>query len=145
MKIIYVDMDDVLCDFLKAYHEGLKDNPELKFPQSQLRFFENLEPIEGAIKSVNKLRQDFDVYILTAPSNRNPHSYTEKRLWIEKHFGYQFTERLIISSNKSLLKGDYLIDDFSEGKGQENFEGELLQFASEKYPDWKSIIEYFYE
>jgi len=145
MKRIYVDMDDVLCDFMKAYQESKNKNPELKFPQSQLGFFVNLEPIKGAIESVNKLRKDFDVYILTAPSNRNPHSYTEKRLWIEMYFGYEFTERLIISSNKSLLIGDYLIDDYADGKGQESFQGELIQFATEKYPNWQSVINYLYK
>jgi hypothetical protein len=108
-----------------------------------LGFFENLEPIDGAIESINQLRKQFDVYILTAPSNRNPHCYTEKRLWIEKHFDYEFTERLIISSNKSLLKGDFLIDDYAEGKGQESFGGELIQFGTEKYPDWQAVMEYF--
>ena len=145
MKRIYVDMDDVLCDFIKAYQESKAQNPDLKFPQSQLGFFENLEPIEDAVKSVNKLRTDYDVYVLTAPSNRNPHCYTEKRLWIEKHFDYDFTEKLIISSNKSLLIGDYLIDDYSEGKGQENFQGEFIQFATEKYPNWQSVMEYIYK
>ncbi len=35
----------------------------------------------------------------------------EKRVWIEKYFGLEFTEKLIISANKGLLKGDLLIDD----------------------------------
>ena len=81
--------------------------------------------------------------MLTAPSKLQPHCYTEKRLWIEKHFDYEFTERLIISSNKSLLKGDYLIDDYAEGKGQENFQGKLIQFATENCPNWQSVMEYF--
>ena len=142
MKRIYVDMDDVLCDFMKAYDESREKNPELKYPQSQLGFFEGLEPIEGAIESVNELRKSFEVYVLTAPSNRNPHCYTEKRLWIEKYFGYDFTEKLIISSNKSLLKGHYLIDDYAEGKGQEGFRGQLIQFASETFPNWQKIMAY---
>ena len=29
------------------------------------------------------------------------------------------------------------------GKGQENFEGKLIQFGSEQFPDWVSIAEYF--
>jgi len=39
--------------------------------------------------------------------------------------------------------GHYLIDDYTEGKGQENFEGQLLQFGSAEYPDWQSIQRYF--
>lgn len=63
----------------------------------------------------------------------------EKRIWIERYFDYKFTEKLIICSNKGLLKGDILIDDHIEGRGQESFEGELFHFGSPILPDWKSI------
>ena len=79
--------------------------------------------------------------MLTAPSTKNPLSYTEKRLWIENHFSYPFTERLIISPNKGLFKGDFLVDDNTSGKGQENFEGELIQFGSQSFPDWTSVLQ----
>ena len=84
----------------------------------------------------------FDVHILTAPSVRNPHSYMEKRLWIEKHFDYSLCHKLIICSDKGLLRGDYLIDDYIDGKGQENFDGELIHFGSDKYPDWSAVMAY---
>ena len=48
-------------------------------------------------------------------------------------------QKLILSPNKALLKGDFLIDDMINGKGQEDFEGELIAFGSEKYPNWKSV------
>ena len=66
---------------------------------------------------------EFDVYILTAPSIRNPHCYSEKRILVEKWLGFGAVKKLIITPNKDLNKGDYLIDDNSCGKGQENFEG----------------------
>jgi len=140
--IIYIDMDDVLCDFMGEFKRKFKDGT-LNFPQGKIGFFENLPPIKDAIESVNKLRTNeaYDVWVLTAPSTMNPHSYTEKRIWIEKYFDYDFTNKLILSPNKGLLKGDILIDDHSSGKGQENFEGELMQFGSEEYPDWETIME----
>ncbi len=79
---------------------------EVRFPQSVPGFFLDLAPLPGAIDAVNELRAGCDLFVLSAPSTRNPHSYTEKRLWIEKYFDYQFTKRLILSPNKSLLKGD---------------------------------------
>ena len=139
--IVYIDMDDVLCNFTEAYNASLKRAPETQFPQSVKGFFETLVPMKDAIEAVEKLRSLYDVYILTAPSTRNPLSYTEKRIWIEKHFGYEFTKKLIICSNKGLLKGDILIDDYKEGKGQENFEGKLIHFGTENCPDWESAIE----
>jgi 5'(3')-deoxyribonucleotidase len=140
--IIYIDMDDVLCDYTTAFNNALKETPGIAFPQSQYGFYANLAPITGAIESVERIinLERFDPYILTAPSTKNPFSYTEKRVWIEKYFGIEFTEKLIISPNKGLLKGDILIDDLISGRGQENFEGEVMQFGSVSFPDWKTVM-----
>lgn len=140
--ILYVDMDDTLCKYTSTLLPQITQ--ELKFPQGQLGFYRNLEPIKNAIESVNALINSnvYDVYILTAPSVINTHSYSEKRVWIEKYFGYEFCHKLIISPNKGLLKGDYLIDDCSSGKGQESFQGELILFGSDKYPTWDSVMDY---
>ena len=77
--IIYIDMDDVLCDFYGAHRKALVDNPKLLFPQSQHGFFANLPEIEDAVASLNGLINSpkYDPYILTAPSIKNPLSYTE--------------------------------------------------------------------
>jgi len=142
--IVYIDMDDVLCDYTTAFNNAIEDTPNIAFPQSQYGFYANLPPITGAIESVKKLinSEVFEPYVLTAPSTRNPFSYTEKRVWIEKHFGFEFTEKLIISPNKGLLKGDILIDDLISGRGQECFEGDIIQFGSTEYSDWSSVMDY---
>ena len=144
-KIVYVDLDDVLCDYSKAIRLSKRNVPEVTFPQSIPGFFQNLLPIKQGIETVNKLRQIdlFDVYILTAPSVLNAHCYTEKRLWVERHFDLEMVNKLILSPNKGLNKGDYLIDDHTSGRGQEMFEGKLLHFGSESFRDWPSIWEYF--
>lgn len=144
-SIIYVDMDDVLCDFTKAYSTALTLNPKQIYPQSQLGFFQNLLPINGAVESVKFLssQENFEVYILSAPSIKNPHSYTEKRLWVEHYFGLDMVKNLIISNHKGLNKGDFLIDDFIEGRGQENFEGKIIHFGSVDFPDWEKVLLYF--
>lgn len=135
--IIYIDMDDVLCDFSGAHAKALAENPGIAFPQSQYGFYQKLRPLEGAIEAVKALidSDTFTPYILTAPSTKNPFSYTEKRVWIEDHFGYDFVERLIICSNKGLLKGDILIDDNNSGRGQEHFEGKLIHFGTTQFPN----------
>lgn len=142
--IVYIDMDDVLCDFTGAFNEALLRTPEIRYPQSQYGFYSNLTPIVGAIESVSELikSEQFDPYILTAPSIYNPLCYTEKRLWVEKHFGIEFVNKLIISPNKALLKGSYLIDDRLQGSGQNDFEGELILFGSETFPEWEGIMAY---
>ena len=141
MKIVYVDMDDTLCDFKGAYSKALKENPAIHHPQSQSRFFANLQPIDGAIEAVKALigSDQYDPYILSAPSTRNPLSYAEKREWIEDQFGYKFCDRLIICAHKGLLRGNLLIDDNVVGRGQDQFGGELIHFGSQDFPNWTSV------
>ncbi len=138
-------MDDVLCDYSKAHQQALLDNPQIQFPQSQFDFFRKLLPIKDAIFAIQylSLQPAFDIYILTAPSVQNPLCYTEKRLWIEDHLGFEMVNRLIISPNKGLNRGDYLIDDHDKGRGQENFSGQFLQFGSVQYPNWETVLNYF--
>ncbi len=129
-------MDDTLCDFRGAFNRS--KTPELIYPQSKYGFFLGLKPINGAVDAFIKLSKHHDVYILTRPSIKNPLCYTEKRIWVENHLGMEACERLIITPNKSLNKGDYLIDDVKW-----EFEGKQLLFGSEQYPDWESILKYF--
>ena len=144
MKIVYVDMDDVLCNYAKAHQQALLKTPTMPYPQSQYGFFSQLEPMPDAIESFNKLLASllFEPYILTAPSIENPLCYTEKRVWVEQYFGLEVTNKLIICSNKGLLRGDMLIDDWTHGRGQENFIGEIVEFCSAEFPSWKEVIKH---
>ncbi len=129
-------MDDTICNFKKAFLKNW--TPLLTYPQSQWGFFLNLEPIPDALESYKKLGEFYDMWILTRPSVPNPLCYTEKRVWIEKHLGIETCDRLIISPDKTLFKGDYLIDD-NIHKG---FEGEMIQIGTPDFPDWKTITNY---
>lgn len=82
---------------------------------------------------------EYTPYILTAPSTKNPLSYTEKRVWVEEKLGFALVDRLIIYAHKGLLKGDILIDDNNSGRGQEHFEGRLIHFGGAQFPDWHSV------
>tara|TARA_R110000737_G_scaffold213289_3_gene230422 strand:- start:87 stop:611 length:525 start_codon:yes stop_codon:yes gene_type:complete len=127
-KIVYFDMDGVLCKFRKKFKEEIEKNPKIQFPQATYGFFENLEPHDYMVALYKALAKNdaFDVHILTAPSYMNPMCYTGKRVWVEKHLGLEAAERMVITGYKNLLKGDYLIDDNASGKGQDMFEGNLL-------------------
>jgi 5'(3')-deoxyribonucleotidase len=139
IKRLMIDMDGVLCNFAAAYFRVKHERPEVEYPQSIPGIFEELEPIPGAIDAVNRLRERFDVWIVSAPSVRNPHCYTEKRIWIENHFGLDLAYRLILAYDKSLIIGDALIDDHVEGKGQERFLGRLIHFGGPEFPDWNAV------
>ena len=149
MKRIFVDMDGVLCDYYGAFKRALYETPQIGIPQSQYGFFANLEPIRNAITYYKLLNMnlDFDVRILTSPSVYNPLSYTEKRVWVEKYLGLDEAKKMILAPDKSLLIGDYLIDDYDyhEQSKQHLFQGELIHFGSDKFRDWVDVGNYFAE
>ena len=136
---VMIDMDGVLCDLAAAYERARRDHPNVAYPQSIPGIFEALDPIDGAIAAVNRLRNPHDVWVLSAPSVRNPHCYTEKRLWIEAKFDLDFAYRLILTHDKSLVVGDVLIDDHISGKGQEHWAGRLIHFGSPRFPGWSQV------
>lgn len=137
-KIVYVDMDDTLCDFIGPFKSG---EYQIKFPQSKVGFFLDLKPLDFAIEGVKTLQTKYDVWILTRPSIKNTHCYTEKAEWIKKYFGEDMLNRMVLCPDKSLVKGDFLIDDDVK-HGQPEFEGEWLHFATDKFPNWKLVVEY---
>ena len=67
-QVLLIDMDGVVADFDDAYKKSLEKTPGIKFPQSQYKFFENIEPIKDSIKSIKELEEYYDILILTRPS-----------------------------------------------------------------------------
>lgn len=142
MKRVYVDMDDVLADYLTEWRRRVGNKPAQGFPQAEVDFFRSLEPIPGAIEGIKTLAEHYDTWILTRPSVYNPMSYTEKRLWVEDHLGFEWCERLILCPDKKLVIGDYLVDDMPWPE----FQGEQLQFGArvnvDRVIDWGYVLEY---
>ena len=148
MARIYVDMDNVIVDFKSALRkrgldEGMKDADDIE------GIFSEMEPMPGAIEGYCKLvEMNHDVYILsTAPWN-NPSAWSDKLVWVKKYLGDVAHKRLILSHNKHLNVGDYLIDDrVANGAGE--WGGKLLRFGYDEkgvpfeYPNWESVIEFF--
>ena len=140
-KLVYIDMDGVLVDFKTPYLEAISKNPGQLYPHSQYGFFMNLKTIKDAIKSFRKLEEKYDVWILTRPSVENPLCYTEKAIWVRDNLGMDIQRKTVMCCDKSLLKGDYLIDDTTE-YGQTEFEGEFIHFDTERFPDWETVVDY---
>lgn len=142
--IVYCDLDGVIANIAKHVKHHAVVNPDVKYPQSQYGFFLELEEIEYSVGSVKMLSKHFDMWFLTAPSTKNPMSYAEKNYWIRTHFGQEWCDKLILCPNKGLLKGDYLIDDNISGRGQDTFEGKLIHFGSDQFPDWFEVQKFLY-
>lgn len=141
-KRLFIDMDGVLANIKDQHSKFAKLFPGQPYVQSQYGFFLGMEPIQDSIESVKELIEQFDVWILTAPSWKNPMCLAEKNYWIRENFGIELCEKIIMCSDKSICQGDYLIDDNDCGRGQENFSGELIHFTSSKFPTWIEVMAY---
>ena len=136
---VYVDMDDVLAMFTYSADEKRKVEPGIKWPQCEFDFFRKLPVMYFAREAMHKLQAlGFDMWILTRPSVENPLCYTEKRVWVEERLGKEWCKKLILAPDKTLLKGDFLIDD-NEWPG---FEGEHIHFGSPEFPNWAIVVNY---
>lgn len=142
-KRLYFDMDGVLVDF----ESGLAQQDDQTLKEYEGRYdeipglFGLMQPMPGAIEAVHKLNEHYDCYILsTAPWN-NPSAWSDKVTWITKHLDDVFHKKMVITHCKNLCKGDILIDDRGKN-GTSQFEGEWIEFGSERYPDWNAVLDY---
>ena len=142
-KILYLDMDNVLVDFAsginqlspemqKQYEGDLDEVPGI---------FALMTPLEGAVESFERLSKVYDTYILSTAPWENSTAWSDKLQWVKKYLGKGVHKRLILSHNKNLNRGDYLVDD-RLANGSDKFQGELIHFKTERFPDWKSVCEY---
>ncbi len=152
--IILVDMDNTLAEFdvwlldqwkklypdeffvplekRRAFHPH-KDYPEhLQEKMYNLchskGFIRHLPPTPGGIEAVKEmLAEGHDVRFCTSHLFEYDHCVLEKYQWIEEHFGAPFVDRIILTRDKTLIRGDILIDD----------KPEILGLAA---PSWEHIL-----
>ena len=142
-KVLYIDMDNVLVDFSSGI-DKLDAATKLEYTDNfdeTPGIFSLMQPMHYAVISFNLLADKYDTYILSTAPWKNPSAWSDKLLWVQKHLGEKAHKRLIISHHKNMNKGHYLIDD-REKNGAIHFEGELIKFGSEQFPDWQSVLKY---
>lgn len=143
MKRLFIDMDNVLVDFQSgldqmseetkaAYAGRLDEIPGL---------FAKMKPMPGAIEAVHELQKHYDLFILSTAPWKNPSAWSDKVEWVTKYLDDVFHKRLVITHRKDLCQGDYLIDDRGKN-GTSEFSGKWIQFGSEQFPDWESVLNY---
>ena len=142
-KRLFFDMDNVLVNFQSGID---KQSPEI-LKEYEGRFdeipgmFGIMEPIEGAIAAYHKLSEKYDTYIVSTAPWENPSAWSDKPTWVKKYLGEIAYKRLTLTHHKNICKGDYIIDDRTKN-GVDKFEGEHIHFLTERFPDWKSVLEY---
>ena len=146
MKIVYIDMDNVLVNFQSgidalteeervAFKDDLDDVPGI---------FSKMKPIDGAIEAYEELSKHYDIYILSTAPWQNPSAWSDKLEWAQKYLGDLAYKKLILSHNKNLNIGDYLIDD-RLANGASEFKGEHIHFGKKPFTDWGSVLSYLVE
>jgi len=145
-KTLYIDMDGVIVDFRSAFQnldkllmENFRNDPD-EIPG----IFSLMKPMPGAIEAVEFLSNHFDTYILSTASWENPTAWSDKLNWIKKYLPKVAHKRLILSHNKHLNAGDYLIDDRKKN-GAGEFTGELILFGESPFEGWPEVIQYLCE
>lgn len=96
-------------------------------------FFAEINPIPKAVESVKRLigNPRYQVFFCTSPMRANPTCCNDKMNWITRHFSKQLCNRVIITSDKTVCKGDVLIDDKIRIMGAESIYYQcLLQKSS---------------
>lgn len=152
--IILIDLDGPLADlegeFLKRWKEKFPDEFFIPFDQRKnfflnddypehLRkkaadileasgFFVELPPVSGGLDAVKKMAAlGHKVFLCTSDIYMNKTGLADKRKWVEKYLGHDLAKGMIFTRDKTLVRGNYLIDDKPEITG-------ILT------PEWKHII-----
>lgn len=80
--------------------------------QYSKNFYADLPIVAGCFEAISEmLALGYNVRICSAPSSKYENCVGEKYFWVEKHFGREFTRRIILTKDKTLIKGNFLIDD----------------------------------
>lgn len=138
LGVVLVNMDGTLMDLDQGLATKLKERghahwsvsvtnrskveyddqmlPVIKEIMIEPGFFVSLAPLLGAVSAMKGLQAEgWEVYICTNISTDDlkyyEHCLLEKYKWIEIHFGKEWIHRITVTSDKTLLRGDYLIDD----------------------------------
>lgn len=144
-KIVYFDMDGVLVDFMSGVEKQPKEVKSVF--KNRLDEIPNVFSVMNPYIDMLELIQDmfiderYDVYILSSPSSDNPSSWTDKFNWVQKYLP-MFKRRLILSHNKNLNIGDYLVDDRTKN-GAGEFTGEHIHYGTKEYPNVVSLRKKF--
>ena len=75
-------------------------------------FFRNLPPMEGSVRAAKEMvAKGYRVLICTSPVLTSAHCAGEKFEWVREHLGPEWVRQIVLTSDKTSVRGDVLIDD----------------------------------
>lgn len=177
---ILIDMDGVVADFEGDFLRRWKElHPEKKFIPLEERkgfyisdqypeeytedvqkiyhspgFYQNLKPVDGALNALKEIRKNYEyVFLCSSPMlPKYENCVLEKYHWVFDNLGIDWINNIILTKDKTIVKGDILIDDIPEPKGIEKPEWEHIIFDQPynryitnkrriTWDNWRSILE----
>jgi len=93
-------------------------------------FFASLDPIPGSLEALEELERipHLVIRLCTAPLFGNPTCMDDKGAWVGWWLGREWQERIVMTKDKTLVRGDWLIDDKPKIEGQLERQWEHLVF-----------------
>jgi len=170
---IFIDMDDVIADANERFLEWYERDFGIRYSQKDLSgtklhlmvpedhqkivksyphhkdFFKDLPVIQDSVEMVEKLENRYEVFIASA-AQEFPHSLAHKNEWLDKYFPFIHWKRRIFCGDKSVLKGDVLIDDNDFNLSV--FDGRRIMFSAshnmnetkyERLENWLEVEKFF--
>jgi 5'-nucleotidase len=149
MKRLIIDMDDVMADASHAILNVFNDINNTSYDKEYFRdkvfyeyigqphfkptrphveakgFFVDLPVMTDAVEVMKTLQSKYDIFVVSA-ATEFPNSLEEKFHWLAKHFPFIHWRNFVLCGDKSIIKGDIMIDDHE--KNLKTFDGECLLF-----------------
>lgn len=135
-RVILLDQDNVLADFETGIQRAVSRIPGFPKPDRHRSsyfiqgeyhseqaavieeimasdgFFLSLEPLPGAVEAVHAIADaGHEVRICTTPVDDHRFCLADKAAWIDRHLGPAFVDKLILTRDKTLIRGHFLVDD----------------------------------
>lgn len=142
---IIIDMDGVMADVYLRYIQreleetgrqiiyaetnGLTEKgafPNCMKHVNERDFFRYIPLMKGAVEAVQKLNDQYEVFIVSA-AMEFPYSLEEKYFWLQEHFPFLSWEQFAFCGSKTVIAGDIMIDD--NFKNLDHFKGRTLLFT----------------
>lgn len=119
-----------------------------QFPY-QPSFFRTMKLHENSYEVLRELNDKYELFIVSA-ALEFPQSLTEKLEWLQEHFSFLSWKQIVFCGSKTIVHGDYMIDDLP--RNLEHFNGEKFIFTAphnlhyhhfNRLNNWKEVAERF--
>jgi 5'-nucleotidase len=149
MKRLIVDMDDVLADATGQFINFYEKEFGIRVPREALNhkeegggfphkdavssyvfrkdFFRTMAVNENSREVMKELNKKYEVFVVSS-AMEFPNSLSEKFEWLKEHFPFLHWKQFVFCGRKSVVHGDYMIDDLPHNL--ELFNGEKLLFSA---------------